>query len=109
LIGNKSDLESKRQIDFDTATSFASQNQMKYFETSAKTGQNVEEIFSFLGREIKNFFVASPENGSKIFFKSEIIIKIIYFQIETKNNKTLKDTKDSTSLLQQEKLKNNCF
>ena len=63
LIGNKSDLDSKRQVEYDTANSFAQQNAMKYFETSAKNGQNIEEIFFFLGKEIKNLVVNSPEKG----------------------------------------------
>lgn len=61
LIGNKCDLENKRQIDYDTAASFANQNDMKYFETSAKTGEKIEEIFVFLSKEIKNLVVGSPE------------------------------------------------
>ncbi|OHT14370.1 Ras-related protein Rab-14 [Tritrichomonas foetus] len=45
LIGNKSDLDSKRQISREEAEEFAKQNSMLYFEVSAKTGENVEPAF----------------------------------------------------------------
>jgi small GTP-binding protein len=41
LIGNKLDLAEKRQVTFEEAHSFAESHSMQYFETSAKTGQNV--------------------------------------------------------------------
>jgi len=53
LIGNKSELESAREVNFDRAVEFARQNSIhKCFETSAKTGQNVEEVFSCGGKEL---------------------------------------------------------
>ena len=55
LIGNKSELESGREVQFDRAVEFAKQNGIhKCFETSAKTGQNVEEVFSCAGKELFN-------------------------------------------------------
>lgn len=53
LIGNKSELESAREVNFDRAVEFARSNNIhKCFETSAKTGQNVEEVFSCGGKEL---------------------------------------------------------
>jgi small GTP-binding protein len=45
LIGNKSDLADARQVSTEEAESFANENSMRYFETSAKTGANVDEAF----------------------------------------------------------------
>eukprot|EP00755_Sulcionema_specki_P029376 Sspe_Gene.92033::Locus_63764_Transcript_1_1_Confidence_1.000_Length_808::g.92033::m.92033/K07881/RAB14; Ras-related protein Rab-14 len=45
LIGNKSDLESSREVSFEEASKFAEENQLLFFECSAKTGTNVEEAF----------------------------------------------------------------
>ena len=45
LIGNKSDLKDKREIGFEECRSFAKSKNMRYFETSAKNGNFVEEIF----------------------------------------------------------------
>ena len=45
LVGNKSDLNDKRQVSFDEGRDLAERNNMMFFETSAKDGTNVEEIF----------------------------------------------------------------
>ena len=46
VAGNKSDLEGERQVDSNEAKEFSKSNRTKYFtECSAKSGQNVEEIF----------------------------------------------------------------
>ena len=45
LVGNKIDLEDKRAIDAEKMNSFAESKKMKCFETSAKSGENVEKIF----------------------------------------------------------------
>ena len=45
LVGNKLDLESERQISYEEGESFAQKNNMFFFETSAKTGINIENLF----------------------------------------------------------------
>ena len=46
LIGNKCDLEEKRQVSYKEAKQFQEENQLLYFEeTSAKTGINTKEVF----------------------------------------------------------------
>lgn len=43
LVGNKADLDTQREVSYDEAECFASQNNMNYIETSAKNGTNVHE------------------------------------------------------------------
>lgn len=45
LIGNKSDLDSKRQVSKEEGERFAKENGLIFMETSAKTAENVEESF----------------------------------------------------------------
>ena len=45
LVGNKIDLESERQISYEEGDDFAQKNNMYFFETSAKTGKNIENLF----------------------------------------------------------------
>lgn len=48
LIGNKSDLKDNREISEEEINNFANMNKIKYFETSAKNGDNIEECFYFI-------------------------------------------------------------
>ena len=45
LVGNKSDLEEKREVSKEEGQELANQYGIDFFETSAKTGQIVEELF----------------------------------------------------------------
>lgn len=45
LIGNKSDLHEQREVTFLEASRLAQENEMLFLETSAKTGDGVEEAF----------------------------------------------------------------
>ena len=46
LVGNKEDLKDNRNISYDEGEEFATRNGMLFFETSAKTGKNIEEMFN---------------------------------------------------------------
>jgi len=50
LVGNKSDMTGKRMVELKEASGFAEKSGLKYFETSAKTGQHVDEAFMTLGK-----------------------------------------------------------
>ena len=52
LIGNKCDLQDKRQVSFQEGKDFAESNGMKFIETSAKTASKVQEAFELLTNEI---------------------------------------------------------
>lgn len=53
LVGNKIDLEDQRKVSREDAERVARElGLMKYMETSAKTGQNVDEAFETVVREI---------------------------------------------------------
>ena len=52
LIGNKSDLKNERIITEDEIDDFVKLNKIKYFETSAKNGENIDESFLFIAEQL---------------------------------------------------------
>ena len=52
LIGNKIDLENERKVSKERGEQFANDNNLDFFESSGKSGKNVEESFIFLGEQI---------------------------------------------------------
>ena len=71
LIGNKNDLEEKRQITYDEGKEFASINGMEFFETSAKTSYKVQEAFELPTKDIIRI-VSKDKNLNK----KEKVIKL---------------------------------
>jgi len=61
IIGNKIDLEDMRVISKDIANKFAKENNFKYFETSAKTGEGVDEAF----RDLVNQILANSDKNEE--------------------------------------------
>lgn len=52
LVGNKCDLDARREVKQEEAEAFARENNLLFLETSAKTGVNVEQAFATTARAI---------------------------------------------------------
>jgi len=64
LVGNKSDLTSKRVVSFDAAKEFADNLGIEFLETSAKNSTNVEQAFMTMAAQIKNRMANAPAGGN---------------------------------------------
>ena len=65
LVGNKSDLESKRSVSTERARSFASENDMMFIETSAKTSRNVNQLFVDASKRANERYKELPASRSR--------------------------------------------
>ncbi|KAJ8454539.1 hypothetical protein ONZ51_g4375 [Trametes cubensis] len=54
LVGNKSDLTSKKVVEYSVAKEFADQLGIPFLETSAKNATNVEQAFLTMAKQIKD-------------------------------------------------------
>ena len=52
IIGNKNDLEERRAVSKEQIDEFLKMHNFSYFETSAKTGDNVDECFHFIAEKL---------------------------------------------------------
>uniref|UniRef100_A0A8D0CAL0 RAB1B, member RAS onco family n=1 Tax=Salvator merianae TaxID=96440 RepID=A0A8D0CAL0_SALMN len=60
IVGNKSDLTSKKAVDYATAKEYADSLGVPFLETSAKSATNVEQAFLTMAEEIKNRVSSGP-------------------------------------------------
>ena len=54
LVGNKADDEKNREVSYQEGEQYANENEMIFFESSAKTGNNVNEIFEVSAQQLSN-------------------------------------------------------
>lgn len=68
LTGNKTDLHLQRRVPCEDAKTYAKENRLMFFETSAKTGNNVEEVFLTLAKKL-----AENSEGTVVEARTETI------------------------------------
>ncbi|CDS09443.1 hypothetical protein LRAMOSA10803 [Lichtheimia ramosa] len=72
VVGNKSDLESKRQVSREEGEQFAKENDLFFMEASAKSAENVEDAFVKTAQNIYKKIqsgvidLSSESNGIKV-------------------------------------------
>ncbi|KAF8654214.1 hypothetical protein AX16_003740 [Volvariella volvacea WC 439] len=64
LVGNKSDLTSKKVVEYSVAKEFADQLNIPFLETSAKNATNVEQAFLTMAKQIKDRTGSTPTTGA---------------------------------------------
>ena len=93
LIGNKSDLEENREVDYDLGKDFADENNMIFFETSALSGNNIINSFNSSIQVIHNLILNNnfseeelSNNGIRIEKNNSNDIQINKMKMGNKNN-----------------------
>lgn len=81
LIGNKSDLEYKREVSYEEASNFASSNNYYYIETSCLENKNVLQAFEKIIIETYKETEKEKEKEKK---NGENLIKIGFKKFEDK-------------------------
>ena len=61
LIGNKKDMAEQREVTQQEAEAFSETNNMMYFETSAKEGDNIEYVFNYAAEKLLEFYGKNNE------------------------------------------------
>jgi len=64
LVGNKSDLTSKKVVEYTVAKEFADGLSIPFLETSAKNSTNVEQAFLTMAKQIKDRTGSAPVNAA---------------------------------------------
>ena len=89
LIGNKCDLEGKRAVSYEEGKNFAEENNLIFFETSAKDGTNIQECFN----ESTTILVDKIESGQLKLDTANNGIKIGTFPGSEESEKNIKKKK----------------
>ena len=64
LVGNKSDLSEKRRVTIEEGQQMAKNHNLLFFETSAKTGENIDQTIRFLVKEVINKNSGNNDNNN---------------------------------------------
>ena len=73
IMGNKIDLTDDREIKTEDAEKFAEENQYKYFETSAKTGEGIDDGVRELVNQVLND--ANKDNEQENYARDSVQLK----------------------------------
>ena len=111
LVGNKCDLDDNRVVSEEEGKRLAKDYDMIFFEASAKTGKNINEIFYSLVTKIVNL----ENEKSQITNETKDLFNRNFITTEKKEKEVLPDNKNNinnneidklNNLLKEEKLKN---
>jgi Ras-related protein Rab-8A len=95
LVGNKCDIEERRVISPEQGKALAAQLGMQFMETSAKSGYNVEHLFSMLALQVKAKIeeaaaISSAKATSALNLSKAVNGKAGGTSVENKGNSTFK-------------------
>ncbi|XP_020110104.1 ras-related protein RHN1-like isoform X2 [Ananas comosus] len=66
LVGNKADLETKRKVEAEEGMQYAEENGLYFLETSAKTAQNINELFYEMATRLVKIWPSRNPSGMNL-------------------------------------------
>jgi len=72
LAGNKMDLETKREVPKEEAKAYAQENGCIFYETSAKTGENINHIFNAIAQKLPKNVQPQAADAIQIISQEEV-------------------------------------
>lgn len=72
LAGNKMDLESKREVSTEEAKNYAQENGCIFFEMSAKSGENVLQMFQSIAQKLPKHVTPAAADDIQIISPDEV-------------------------------------
>ncbi len=82
VVGNKCDLEAKRQVTVDEGLAFAEEHDVLWMEVSARTGANVSNLFDEIGEltRVKALSSGLPSSVLSVSLSSVSVLSIVSLQ-----------------------------
>ncbi|ODV62732.1 Rab family GTPase [Ascoidea rubescens DSM 1968] len=77
LVGNKLDLASERQITYEEGKTLAEEENLLFYETSAKTGEQVSDVFLGIGNKIPDPSLQKSQNLQNDLSQQTINLNVI--------------------------------
>jgi small GTP-binding protein len=77
ICGNKSDLEEEREIGYDELRRFASENDLEYSETTARSGSGIDSMFETVLNQYINTHSLPTKQRTKVDLNKEVTSKSV--------------------------------
>lgn len=89
IVGNKADLIDERAVSIEEIENFVKENKYIYFETSAKTGDNIDILFDSVGKTLHSNYKTDKNSQIKnsVQIKRTNLSEVDNFQNLLQNNK----------------------
>ena len=84
LIGNKNDMENKREVSYQEASDFAKEKNLPYIEVSAKSGNNIKKLFDEVIKGAMTKMLINENNENSL----NESIRLSFLEKEEKTSKT---------------------
>ena len=83
LIGNKIDKKKEREVKYEEAKELANEYGMEYFESSAKDGDGVEEIFRYTAKSLyERFYIQKINNFTFLIELMRSCVSVLFLLLK---------------------------